>query len=857
MIKSLQRILRLCLAAVALSLWLPAGTAFAALNDACDAGTGPATGIITNTSPATCTATPIAQGAACSGNFYSNGAVCVANEASCSASGIPGTYSNGTCNAAPSPVGGMSCGGNDYYNGSTCVANGTQSGSCVAPNAWTSGTCVAPPPDSTPPSVSPGLSSAAGSLSGSQGVVPGYTSGAGGQQPICVNTSPFVGYGLGIVAGSSLCYGTAADLSGTDILAYHTNSSNSWDGLNVQDLYARGDITAVGTLSVYGGAQIYSPNGNTGVIVVDGRVLSASSDGTNSSSVSVIPGSVTTASSGGGFTTSLTVAPGSATTSSANGSNVTSFAVAPTGTLTASTNGTRSASFAVDSAGTTTSSNNGSDITSVVVKSTGSKTASTNGSRSASFEVDATGTTSKSVNGSLSTTVAVDASGTTTASTNGTRSASLVVDSTGTNTSSTNGSNVTSVAVTSTGSETDVTDGSLQMALDVAATGLNARATDGASQSTTFDVARTGTNTQATDGTTQATVKVDASSVTTTAQVGTGPSPTNHATVTLGTNQIVNQVAAPGAFTQTTASTTSYDIKAVGAAPTYTSQITVNDQRISLTTGNDVLATNGTSGITSGANSGGYSVYQSAQSIAPNTTISDILNGRVYQNKINGNLLVDGNVYINGLLEYVSSNAATTTVTSSGTSILGSSLTTSGGSAIVMKGTDALHASVDANGKITMETGVSAQSSTAMTLTNGIGNVHGLIVNETQATLSGGVNSSSMTLNDNGATFSDSATGRPVQVHGVDDGTADFDAVNVRQFAASIAAVSAATSIPMPDASKNTLVGVGVGHHMGKTAVAVGINHRMTAMSMIKATIASGISRGGRPVIGVGMGWGW
>lgn len=836
MIKSLQRILRLCLAAVALSLWLPAGTAFAALNDACVAP-GPIPGIITNTSPETCTPTPIAQGAACSGNFYSDGAMCVANEASCSASGLPGTYTSGACNAASSPAAGMSCGGNDYYNGSSCVTNGTQSGSCSAPNAWTSGTCVAPPPNSTPPLVSPGLSSAAGSLAGIQGVVPGYTSGAGGQQPICVNTSPFVGYGLGIVFGSTLCYGTAADLSGTDIYAYHSNSSQSWDALNVQDLYARGDTTAVGTLSVYGGAQIYSPNGNTGLVVVDGLVLSASSDGTNSSSVEVRPGSVTTVSSGGGFSTSLTVAPGSATTASANGSNVTSFAVAPTGTVTASTNGTRSASFAVDSGGTTTSSNNGSDSTSVVVKSTGSKTASTNGSRSASFEVDATGTTSKSVNGSLNTTVAVDAAGTTT--------------------ESTNGSNVTSVAVTSTGSETAVTDGSLQMALDVAATGLNARATDGASQTTTFDLTKTGTNTQATDGSTQATVKVDASSVTTTAQVGTGPSPTNHATVTLGTNQIVNQVAAPGAFTQTTASTTSYDITAVGAAPTYTSQITVNDQRISLTTGNDVLATNGTSGITSGANSGGYSVYQSAQAIAPNTTISDILNGRVYQNKINGNLLVDGNVYINGLLEYVSSNAATTTVTSSGTSILGSSLTTSGGSAIVMKGTDALHATVDANGKITMETGVSAQSSTAMTLTNGIGNVHGLIVNETQATLSGGVNSSSMTLNDNGATFSDSATGRPVQVHGVDDGTADFDAVNVRQFAASIAAVSAATSIPMPDASKNTLVGVGVGHHMGKTAVAVGINHRMTAMSMIKATIASGISRGGRPVIGVGMGWGW
>lgn len=737
MIKRLQRILRLCLAAVAFSLWLPGGTAFAALNDACDAGTGPGSGLITNTSPETCTATPIAQGDACSGNFYFNGATCVANESSCSASGLPGTYTTGTCNAAASPTAGMSCGGDDYYNGSTCVANGSQSGTCTAPNAWVSGTCVAPPPSSTPPAVSLGLSSAASSLAASKGVVPGNTPGAGGQQPICVNTSPFVGYGLGIVAGSTLCYGTAADLSGTNIYAYHTGSSQSWDGLNVQDLYARGDITAVGTLSVYGGAQLYSPDGNTGVVVVNGRVLSASSDGTNSSSVSVVPGSVTTASSGAGFSTSLTVAPGSATTSSANGSNVTSFAVASTGTTTAAT------------------------------------------------------------------------------------------------------------------------DGALQAAFGVTATGTATVATDGASQTTSVQVTRAGTTTESTDGTTKTSIVVDSDSVTTTAQVGTGVSPTDHASVSIGTNQIVNRVATPGAFTQTSASTTSYDITAVGASAPYTSQVSVNDQRISLTTGNGVLASNGTSGITSGQNSGAISVYQSAQVIAPNTTIADKLNGRVYQNKVNGNLLVDGNVYVNGLLEYVSSNAATTTVTSSGTSILGDGLTTSGGTTIVMKGTDAQHAVVDANGKITLDAGVSAQSSAAMTLTNGNGNVHGLIVNETQATMSGGVNSSSMTLNDHGATFSNSATGGPIQVHGVDDGTADYDAVNVRQFAASIAAVSAATSIPMPDGTKDTYVGVGMGHHMGKTALAVGINHRMTAMSMIKATVASGVNSGSRPVLGVGVGWGW
>ena len=116
----------------------------------------------------------------------------------------------------------------------------------------------------------------------------------GGQQPICVNTSPVVVYGLGISAGPVLCYGTAADLSGTNVYAYHTSSSQSWDGLNVQDLYARGDITALGTLSVYGGAVITSPDQKTGIVVKNNEALIASSDGTNASAITVTPTSVTT-----------------------------------------------------------------------------------------------------------------------------------------------------------------------------------------------------------------------------------------------------------------------------------------------------------------------------------------------------------------------------------------------------------------------------------------------------------------------------------------------------------------------------------------------------------------------------------
>ncbi|MEO8628502.1 MAG: hypothetical protein ABI612_10440 [Betaproteobacteria bacterium] len=86
-----------------------------------------------------------------------------------------------------------------------------------------------------------------------------------------------------------------------------------------------------------------------------------------------------------------------------------------------------------------------------------------------------------------------------------------------------------------------------------------------------------------------------------------------------------------------------------------TSTLSVANGAASLTAG-PTLATNGSSGTTSGSFSGGLTVYNSAQTIAAGTTIpttlspNGILAGKTYQNRLNGNVLVDGNVYINGTL---------------------------------------------------------------------------------------------------------------------------------------------------------------------------------------------------------------
>lgn len=636
-----------------------------------------------------CVAAPPAYSSCSNAGYYYDGASCVANPTSqyqaCQSSGATSTT--------------------HFFNGSACVANGSSSpGTCESPSTWNNGQCATP-------AIIPNIPAApAGSLgNAASNLNPIVAPGANGsQQPICINSAPIIGAGMLVIAGSTLCYGTAADASGTSIYAYHTGSgtlqggviqTNTWNGLNVQDLFAQGNITALGQLSVYGGAQIYSPDGNSGVVVVNGQVLSASSDG----------------------------------------NNVASHSVTPQNIVSAVTDGTASTSQTINAAQASIASNNGNN------------------------------------SGSLS----VAASQLAGSVTDGTAVTSLVIEADEANMVSSNGAN----------------NGSLYLSDSQA----RLRASNGT------------------------------------------------------------------AHTQSTATAGNYVIEATSNIAT--SRVNVDSSTINLISGyGGTMATNGTSGTTSGIGSGAMQIHQSAQTIGQNVTIGNLLAGKTYQNKVNGNLFVDGNVYINGTLEYVSSNAATTTVTSTaGSSILGANLSTSGGTAVVMKDTDSTHATVDQNGKIALTPGVSAQSSSAMTLTNGLGNTHGFIVNETQATMSGGINSSSLTLNDNGATFSNSATGMPIQVHGVADGTADFDAVNVRQLrqtreqlSAGIAGISAMSNIPNVDTGKKFSLGAGVGHYQNATSLAIGSSFRVTPNTVIRASVAGtdgGSSRTTTYGLGVGVSW--
>lgn len=233
----------------------------------------------------------------------------------------------------------------------------------------------------------------------------------------------------------------------------------------------------------------------------------------------------------------------------------------------------------------------------------------------------------------------------------------------------------------------------------------------------------------------------------------------------------------------------------------------------------------GVTGMAATMSSGGIgqvSAYSESQTIAPDTTINNLLDGKTYTTRVDGNMYVDGNVYINGTLDYVSSSSATTTVSTvndTGTSILvDATQGTVGQMQMISKGTDG-----------------ATESMAALTLTNGIGNTHGVEVYEDRTVLSGGTESTTLTLDDNGATFANTVTGGPARVHGVADGVAPYDAVNVRQLEnvskksyAGIASVAALAAIPNPAPGKRFSLGVGYGNYMSQNAVALGLKASVT-----------------------------
>lgn len=273
---------------------------------------------------------------------------------------------------------------------------------------------------------------------------------------------------------------------------------------------------------------------------------------------------------------------------------------------------------------------------------------------------------------------------------------------------------------------------------------------------------------------------------------------------------------------------------------------------------------NGTTNITGATTINGATVINGATSI--NGALN--MNGNVLNNLATGVATTDAvNVgQLNNAIAAVSGPANNPIIT--GASTVGSAQAVSG---FRIANTGGTGTNVDANGKMT--TGTVSQPTVSMTVTNGQGNTHGFVVNETQATMSGGINSTSLTLNDNGARFSNSASGAPVRVTGVANGVSTYDAVNYgqlqqiqsntdqqfKQYAAGVAGVTAMTNIPQVDQNKTFSLGVGLGGYNSEGALAVGGSYRASQNAVIKASLATGLSETGSKTtsygVGAGMSW--
>ena len=155
---------------------------------------------------------------------------------------------------------------------------------------------------------------------------------------------------------------------------------------------------------------------------------------------------------------------------------------------------------------------------------------------------------------------------------------------------------------------------------------------------------------------------------------------------------------------------------------------------------------------------------------------------------------------------------------------------------------------------------LSMSPTSASVLVNTNANVaHGLIIGQTQTTLSGGTNSTGFTLDNGGATFENTVTGGPATVTGVADGYAPFDAVNRRQLdgletslSSGIASIAALAAIPGPVGCKNYSAGLGFGNYNGQSAVAVGMKANLPK-SNVSLAAGAGFSNHSSSTVNAGV----
>jgi len=319
----------------------------------------------------------------------------------------------------------------------------------------------------------------------------------------------------------------------------------------------------------------------------------------------------------------------------------------------------------------------------------------------------------------------------------------------------------------------------------------------------------------------------------------------NHGNITTDTLDVTGNATVGGTLAVTGATTLGSTLTVAGAT-TLNSTLTVAGATTlnGATTINNTLHVTGDTTLDSDLIVYGATTLHDDLAVVGLTTTHGITNtGNITTDTLTttGDAAVGGNLSVAGNETVTGNLAVTGTATTHGITNTGSLISNGGDVVLSTNSGNPGNASL----RLTDDSGAS------LLYTNVSGNTHGLTIGESSTVLTGGTTSTSLTLNDAGATFANVSTGNPVRVTGIADGVNDYDAVNVRQLHVyekavekaniGIASVSALAAIPGTMPCKRFAVGVGYGYFESESALALGMKAKLWDFLSVQAGVGFGL----------------
>jgi hypothetical protein len=275
-----------------------------------------------------------------------------------------------------------------------------------------------------------------------------------------------------------------------------------------------------------------------------------------------------------------------------------------------------------------------------------------------------------------------------------------------------------------------------------------------------------------------------------------------------------------------------------GPAPYATSLNVANGQ----TSATDVGNASGTTTI----NGGSVNISSSNTTLSGNATVNGTLT-QTGSTNINTTGTAATTIGGSGNTSAVTINSGNNSV---GVSNTGTSVTAGNGQTNTISGT------TDINTTGTAATTMGSSGNTAAV--SAYSGSNSMVVSNSNVTAIGA--GSQFVLNNNGANFSNTSTGAPIQLHGVANGSSTYDAINygqLKQVIAGVAGVAAMANIPHVDIGKTFSVGAGISSFMGANALAIGATFRLAPNAIVKASVAALNNYSSQTVYGLGAAISW